>query len=115
MISRLMLMLEREREFASNCQPATADVIAQSSEEKRIKIPIKFKPDVDTLMSLYPAAFEKKQEIVLTLKEALRILPRDRARTDSYKTLIDWLLTNLGVRLSIRSRKFKSITNNCEV
>jgi hypothetical protein len=69
---------------------------------------VKFKADVETLKAQYPSAFENKHGIVLTLHEALELLPRDRARTDSYKSLQEWLLTNTGVKLSVRSRKYQS-------
>ena len=64
------------------------------------------------LAGLYPLLHnvfpmdEYRTGIVMTLKEAVEIIPRDRVRTDSYKALQEWLLTNMGVKLSVRSRKY---------
>lgn len=107
MFSTIISMLNGDREIAFSRQSAATDVIAKSST-KEIKIPQKFKADVETLMELYPAAFENKHDciIVMTLKEAIKIIPRERVRTDSYKALQEWLLDNMGVKLSVRSRKY---------
>ena len=105
MFKTIISLLNGDRETTSNREPAAAHVIAESSTIE-IKIPQKFKADVETLMNLYPSAFENKHGIVITLKEAVEIIPRDRVRTDSYKALQEWLLVNMGVKLSVRSRKY---------
>ena len=105
MFKTIISMLNGDREVTSNRQSTTTDVIAESSTIE-IKIPQKFKADVETLMNLYPSAFENKHGIVMTLKEAVEIIPRERARTDSYKALQEWLLANMGVKLSVRSQKY---------
>ena len=106
MFSTIISMLNGDREIAFSRQSSATDVIAKSST-KEIKIPQKFKADVETLMELYPAAFENKHDdIVMSLKEAIKIIPRERVRTDSYKALQEWLLVNMGVKLSVRSRKY---------
>ena len=105
MFKTIITLLNGDRETTSNRQFATADVIAESSTIE-IKIPQKFKADVETLMNLYPSAFENKHGIVMILKEAVEIIPRDRVRTDSYKALQEWLLANTGVKLSVRSQKY---------
>ena len=98
MFKTIITLLNGDRETTSNRQSAATDVI--------IKIPQRFKADVETLMELYPSAFENKHGIVMTLKEAIEIIPRERARTDSYKALQEWLLVNMGVKLSVRSQKY---------
>ena len=103
-------MLNGDREVTSNRQSTTTDVTAESSEPK---IPVKFKADVETLKAQYPSAFENKHGIVLTLHEALELLPRDRARTDSYKSLQEWLLTNTGGE-AVSQIKEVSINNQKE-
>lgn len=105
MFKTIITLLNGDREITDNRQTAATDVTDKSST-KEIKIPQKFKADVETLMNLYPSAFENKHGIVMTLKEAVEIIPRDRVRTDSYKALQEWLLTNMGVKLSVRSRKY---------
>ena len=107
MFKTIITLLNGDREITSNHQSTATDVIDESST-KEIRIPQKFKADVETLKAQYPSAFENKHGIVLTLHEALELLPRDRARTDSYKSLQEWLLTNTGVKLSVRSRKYQS-------
>ena len=83
MFKTIITLLNGDRETTSNRQSVATDVIDESST-KEIKIPQKFKADVETLMELYPAAFENKHDdIVMSLKEAIKIIPRERVRTDS--------------------------------
>jgi hypothetical protein len=72
-------------------------------EKSSIQVPVKFKSDVETLQRLYPGS----TEILLDLREALQILPRDRKRSDAYKALQVWLGENLGINLVIKSQKRK--------
>ena len=106
MFKTIITLLNGDRETTSNRQSATATDVIDESSTIEIKIPQKFKADVETLMNLYPSAFENKHGIVMTLKEAVEIIPRDRVRTDSNKALQEWLLANTGVKLSVRSRKY---------
>lgn len=48
---------------------------------------------------------ESGQEINVTLQELLRIVPRNRPRKDSYKHLQRVLKDDMGVILTIKSRK----------
>ena len=48
---------------------------------------------------------ESGQEINVTLQELLRIVPRNRPRKDSYKHLQRVLKDEMGVILTIKSRK----------
>ncbi len=98
-------MLNGERVPSSNRQPSTADVTAESRKE--ISIPVKFRSDIDTLKTLFPEDFDKKTEIVMTLKDALSFLPRDRKRVDAYAALCEWLKNNMGIVLTIKSQKTK--------
>ena len=106
MFSTIITLLNGDREITSNRQSAATDV-TDGSSDKEVKIPERFKADVDSLMDLYPSAFENKHGIVMTLKEAAQVIPRERVRTASYKALQDWLLANMGVKLSIRSQKYR--------
>ena len=45
--------------------------------------------------------------IILTLQEALSIMPRDRKRVDSYAGLISYLKREQGITLTIKSQKIK--------
>ncbi len=99
-------MLNGDRETPLSHQSCAAtDVIEKNSTE--ITIPVKFKTDIDTLKTLFPEAFEKKEPIVMTLKDALSFLPRDRKRVDAYAALCEWLKNNMGIVLSIKSQKTK--------
>ena len=106
MFSTIITLLNGDREITSNRQSAATDV-TDGSSDKEVKIPERFKADVDSLMDLYPSAFENKHGIVMTLKEAAQVIPRERVRTASYRALQDWLLANMGVKLSIRSQKYR--------
>ena len=106
MFKTIITLLNGDREVTSNRQSTAATDVIDGSSDKEVKIPQKFKADVETLMAQYPSAFENKHGIVMTLKEAVEIIPRERARTDSYKALQEWLLANTGVKLSVRSRKY---------
>lgn len=44
----------------------------------------------------------------MTLQEALRVIPRQRRRIDSYKPLIRFLNGEMGVSLMINSQKSKN-------
>ena len=57
MFKTIITLLNGDRETTSNRQTAATDVIDESST-KEIKIPQKFKADVEALMKLYPSAFK---------------------------------------------------------
>ncbi len=106
MFSTIIQMLNGDRESPLGRQSCAAtDVIEKNSTE--ITVPVKFKADIETLKVLYPEAFEKNTEIVMTLKDALSFLPRDRKRVDAYAALCEWLKNNMGVVLTIKSQKTK--------
>ena len=90
--------------FSSSRQSSATDVIDKSSTPA---IPVKFRSDIETLQEYYAQDFREGLEICLTLKDALVLLPRDRARTDAYITLACWMKDNLGISLIIKSQKSK--------
>ena len=77
-------------------QPAT------EAEEQKVKS--KFIHDFNALKEA-GYKIEDGDEIVLDLKTALTVMPRDRKRTDAYKTLADYLNNEFGCRLVITSQK----------
>ena len=97
-------MLNGDSMFSSSREPAAAHVIAKDSTPT---IPVKFRNDIETLKEYYAQDFREGLEICLTLKDALVLLPRDRARTDAYNALAFWLKDNLGITLTIKSQKTK--------
>ena len=73
-------------------------------------IPEKYKKDVASLRSKYGDALKTGFCIILTLQEALSIMPRDRKRVDSYAGLISYLKREQGITLTIKSQKTKPTT-----
>ena len=102
MFATIIQLLNGDREVTFNRQSTTTDVTTESSVPE---LPVKFKSDIETLQRLYPEEFENHHGIVLTLKDALSIIPRDRHRTDAYKSLGNWMKMNLGIPLIIKSQK----------
>ena len=80
----------------------TPDVTEKSSTIAK-PIPEKYKKDVEALRKRYGENFKTGLCIDLTLKEALEIIPRERARADAYTGLISFL----GITLNIKSQKTK--------
>ena len=72
-------------------------------------IPEKFKKDVEALQDKYGDAFKTGLCITITLQEALSIMPRERRRIDSYRGLLSFLKSKLGIILSITSQKTKKL------
>lgn len=74
----------------------------------KIIIPKQFKDDVNALC-VYAGLSELATGMTLTmsLQEALSIMPRKRARIDSYKQLVKFLNDEMGVTLIIKSQKNK--------
>jgi hypothetical protein len=95
-------MLNGDSMFSSSRQTTASDVIAKSSTPT---IPVKFRNDIETLKEYYAQDFREGLEICLSLKDALVLLPRHRARTSAYNALAFWLKDNLGITLTIKSQK----------
>jgi len=104
MFKTTLQMLNGDSMFSSSREPAATHVIAKDSTPA---IPVKFRSDIDTLKEYYAQDFREGLEICLSLKDALVLLPRDRARTDAYNALACWMKDNLGIMLSIKSQKVK--------
>lgn len=84
---------------------AVPSVIVKKDSTK--PIPEKYKKDVASLRSKYGDALKTGFCIILTLQEALSIMPRDRKRVDSYAGLISYLKREQGITLTIKSQKTK--------
>ena len=61
--------------------------------------------DIKRLEEAFGCPLESGQEINVTLQELLRIVPRNRPRKDAYKHLQRVLKAEMGVILTIKSRK----------
>ena len=99
-------MLGNERTVISSRQEieAVPDVIEQKTATE-IKIPQKYRSDVEALREMYGENFKTGLSINLTLQEALKIMPKERARVDAYTGLISFLKNKLGIELTIKSQK----------
>ena len=71
-------------------------------------IPEKYKKDVASLRSKYGDDLKTGFCIILTLQEALSIMPRERRRIDSYRGLQSYLKKDWNITLTIKSQKTKS-------
>lgn len=106
-------ILESERGFVSNRQEentkAVPDVIEEKTAEiqEEIKIPKKYQNDIEALREMYGENFKTGLCINLTLKQALEIMPRERARVDAFRGLISFLKGKMGITLNIKSQKSK--------
>ena len=103
-------ILGAERGFVSNRQEENIKAVPDVTEEKtatEIKIPKKYEKDVEALRKRYGENFKTGLCIELTLKEALEIIPRERARVDAYTGLISFLKGKLGITLNLKSQKSK--------
>ena len=70
-------------------------------------IPDKYRKDVASLRSKYGDDLKTGFCIILTLQEALSLMPRARKRVDSYAGLISYLKREQGITLTIKSQKTK--------
>ena len=103
-ISRI---LGAEKVSVSNRLENDAEPSVIVTKDSNRPIPEKYRKDVALLQSKYGDAFKTGFCIILTLLEALSIMPRDRKRVDSYAGLISYLKREQGITLTIKSQKTK--------
>lgn len=103
-ISRI---LGAEKVSVSNRLENNAEPSVIVTKDSNRPIPEKYRKDVASLRSKYGDAFKTGFCIILTLQEALSIMPRDRKRVDSYAGLISYLKREQGITLTIKSQKTK--------
>ena len=101
-ISRI---LGAEKVSVSNRLENDAEPSVIVTKDSNRPIPEKYRKDVALLQSKYGDAFKTGFCIILTLQEALSIMPRDRKRVDSYAGLISYLKREQGITLTIKSQK----------
>lgn len=104
------MMLENEREVISSRQEENIKAVPDVIEEKtatEIKIPKKYQDDIETLRDMYGENFKTGLCINFTLQEALKIMPKERARVDAFRGLISFLKGKMGITLNIKSQKSK--------
>lgn len=70
----------------------------------------KYQKDIAALEERYGTlSLQTGLSINLTLKEALSLMPRNRARVDAYIGLVSFLKREYGIALIIKSQKSKSL------
>ena len=94
--------LSLSNRLENNAEPSV--IVTKDSNRP---IPEKYKKDVASLRSKYGDDLKTGFCIILTLQEALSIMPRDRKRVDSYAGLISYLKREQGITLTIKSQKTK--------
>ena len=77
------------------------------NKENTIIVPDKFKEDIEALETYIGRKLESGLCIKVDLSELLTVIPRERKRTDAYKTLVKFLKDEFGIDLIINSKKQK--------
>ena len=79
-----------------------------NDQTRKVIVPEQFRLDVEALCKY--ACLQSLSEgtnIQMSLQEALRVVPRQRRRIDSYNSLIQYLRDEMNVTLIIHSQKSK--------
>ena len=113
LIEFLTQTLEGDKPFPSSSQVFIASPDSTPKESKTIKrktiIPEKFEKDIQALKEFIgDSSFHPGTKISLTLQEMLRIVVRERARTDAYFSLIRFLKNEMDIDLVVTSNKTKN-------
>lgn len=101
-----ILGAERRSTASDRLEKSAVPSVIVTKDSNR-PIPEKYKKDVASLRSKYGDALKTGFCIILTLQEALSVMPRDRKRVDSYAGLISYLKKEQGITLTIKSQKTK--------
>ena len=100
MFENLIQIVTGERRIVTPSEQVKTD----TNEQKTVKA--KFAHDIQALKDA-GYTLEDGENIVLELKDALDLMPRDRKRVDAYKSLKDYLNNEFGCILTLKSRKTK--------
>jgi hypothetical protein len=103
-IRNLLSKLTGEVEYPEDRQDCVSpDVI--TNKENTVIVPDKFKEDIKALENYIGRKLESGLCIKVDLSELLTVIPRDRKRTDAYKTLVKFLKDEFRIDLIINSKK----------
>lgn len=102
-------MLENERVVVPSRQEKNETVpdVIEEKTATEIKVLKKYQDDIEALQKMYGEKFKTGLCINLTLQEALKIMPKERARVDAFRGLISFLKAKMGITLNITSQKSK--------
>ena len=103
----ICMLLESERGSCSNRQENAEPDVTLEEKTAEMKIPKKYKEDIESLKRIYQEDFKTGFCISLTLQEALRVIPRERKRIDAYQGLVSFLRKKMKINLIITSQKTK--------
>lgn len=78
--------------------------ILEAVQEKQEEAaqPSKFDKDIESLRNYVGESFQTGLSIEITLAELLKIVPRNRRRSDAYNSLIRHLKENFNITLKIK-------------
>ena len=101
-----MNKLTGEVEYPESRQDCVSpDVI--TNKVNTVIVPDKFKEDIEVFENYIGRKLESGLCIKVDLSELLTVIPRNRKRTDAYKTLVKFLKDEFGIDLIINSKKQK--------
>ncbi len=106
LINNLLNKFTDEVKYSADCQDCVSpDVIER--KENTVIVPDKFKEDIEALETYIGRKLETGLCIKVDLSELLTVIPRERKRTDAYKTLVQYLKDEFEIDLIINSKKQK--------
>lgn len=109
-IQNLIYKLTGEVEYPEDrLDCVSPDVI--TNKVNTIIVPDKFKRDIEALETYIGRKLESGLCIKVDLYELLTVIPRERKRTDAYKTLVKFLKDEFGIDLIINSKKQRGDTH----
>lgn len=110
LINNLLNKFTDEVKYSADRQDSVSpDVIAR--KENTVIVSDKFKEDIEDLETYIGRKLETGLCIKVDLSELLTVIPRERKRTDAYKTLVQYLKDEFGIDLIINSKKQKGGNN----
>ncbi len=105
-IKYLSKLFSDEVQYSGNRQDCVSPDV-NVNKENTIIVPDKFKEDIEALENYIGRKLESGLCIKVDLSELLTVIPRNRKRTDAYKTLVKFLKDEFGIDLIINSKKQK--------
>lgn len=106
LINNLLNKFTDEVKYSADRQDCVSpDVIER--KENTVIVPDKFKKDIEALETYIGRKLETGLCIKVDLSELLTVIPRERKRTDAYKTLVQYLKDEFDIDLIINSKKQK--------
>lgn len=106
LIQTLMNKLSDEVQYSEGRQDCVAPDV-NVNKANTVIVPDKFRKDIEALENYTGRKLESGLCIRVDLSELLTVIPRERKRTDAYKTLVKFLKDEFEIDLIINSKKQK--------